>query len=933
MVSQSDSSPRLQVHSKGGSPAGDYAPSSLLPSNGNAAGGYGPCNSNAISSSGGPQPPFPLLSKNNGCSSGDTSPHASHTPRHTSTSTSSALSTAPAEPGQGAYPSQRDGKGSSGVPGVLCQGARQGGSESTADLLAPPCAVPPPGNMTLPASSSAREDLGTGSSSGGCSSTRGGSGGSGGGSMRGSSMRSSGGGGIGRSIEPMLTEVRSLKLTVTAALASLSGSGRPQASLTGSSKPVSPVNDALGQVEALSSQLPAQLARVDHLLEQLEAYRASAEQRQRPGNNANSIATQLRLLLQNLMRWRRTVVWPPAPTASLTASSREERCSRSAPQPGYLEPKQPASSSCQELESQLRQPQPVAGTSAVTGASLPGTGVASQLVEVALDLLIASPADLTAPHLSANGVGAVEALSLSSEPGPLRNVESESHKTGDGRRSSTMFGSALPQHLVRLISTSAAPLVNAAASSGPTALQTLAPILTPKGIASIFGFTPQRTSTPLDEALPAVITPERSSVPTVRPVLMTSVMPSGTQLATIDSLSPISSLALFVDTGSIYESEETSGATKLLTSLAFKATTNRTTFRLTRELEKLGCSAHATSGRDFAAFSVEFVRMHAPEAAEILIDSVVNAKLNYWEVRENMEAVKDALAEALKNPANVIGEVLHRAAFDGPLGQPLLVDPSQLTLDNDALKAFIAASFQPSRMVLAGVGIDHDEANELSSPLLSYGGARGPPASAAASKYVGGGISVIAPSASTHFALGFEAKGGLSEAKTEALSAVVAALMEEARPTLPRMSRETGVVGSVSSFSHLYKGTGIVGVIGGAAPAQASQLVDAVCKKVEAIAKGVSDAALASAKMVAIGAYTDKLATTPGMLSLMGPHMLFNGKFDAFVFSATVATLTPADVANFVQKGLKSGPTFVTYGNLGSLPRYESIARRFVEKV
>ncbi|MEW5299724.1 MAG: hypothetical protein WDW36_002711 [Sanguina aurantia] len=503
----------------------------------------------------------------------------------------------------------------------------------------------------------------------------------------------------------------------------------------------------------------------------------------------------------------------------------------------------------------------------------------------------------------------------------------------DGRRSSTMFGSALPQHLVRLISTSAAPLVNAAASSGPTALQTLAPILTPKGIASIFGFTPQRTSTPLDEALPAVVTPERSSVPTVRPVLMTSVMPSGTQLATIDSLSPISSLALFVDTGSIYESEETSGATKLLTSLAFKATTNRTTFRLTRELEKLGCSAHATSGRDFAAFSVEFVRMHAPEAAEILIDSVVNAKLNYWEVRENMEAVKDALAEALKNPANVIGEVLHRAAFDGPLGQPLLVDPSQLTLDNDALKAFIAASFQPSRMVLAGVGIDHDEANELSSPLLSYGGARGPPASAAASKYVGGGISVIAPSASTHFALGFEAKGGLSEAKTEALSAVVAALMEEARPTLPRMSRETGVVGSVSSFSHLYKGTGIVGVIGGAAPAQASQLVDAVCKKVEAIAKGVSDAALASAKMVAIGAYTDKLATTPGMLSLMGPHMLFNGKFDAFVFSATVATLTPADVANFVQKGLKSGPTFVTYGNLGSLPRYESIARRFVEKV
>lgn len=114
---------------------------------------------------------------------------------------------------------------------------------------------------------------------------------------------------------------------------------------------------------------------------------------------------------------------------------------------------------------------------------------------------------------------------------------------------------------------------------------------------------------------------------------------------------------------------------------------------------------------------------------------------------------------------------------------------------------------------------------------------------------------------------------------------------------------------------------------------QATHLIDAVSKKVEAVAKGVSDAALASAKMVAIGSYTAKLATTPGMLSLMGPHMLFNGKFEASAFTASVASLTPADVASFVQKGLKSGPTFVTYGNLASLPRYESIARRFTAAI
>lgn len=50
---------------------------------------------------------------------------------------------------------------------------------------------------------------------------------------------------------------------------------------------------------------------------------------------------------------------------------------------------------------------------------------------------------------------------------------------------------------------------------------------------------------------------------------------------------PVSTIAIAFEAGSSTENQHTLGASKVLAAMAFKATTNRTTFRLTRELEKV----------------------------------------------------------------------------------------------------------------------------------------------------------------------------------------------------------------------------------------------------------------------------------------------------------------------------------------------------------
>lgn len=61
----------------------------------------------------------------------------------------------------------------------------------------------------------------------------------------------------------------------------------------------------------------------------------------------------------------------------------------------------------------------------------------------------------------------------------------------------------------------------------------------------------------------------------------------------------------------------------------------------------------------------------------------------------------------------------------------------------------------------------------------------------------------------------------------------------------------------------------------------------------------------------------------------MAPSLLLTGKFDPAAFVSAVDSLTAADVTSFVSKAVKSQPTFVTYGSLAKVPRFDAIAKRF----
>ena len=62
----------------------------------------------------------------------------------------------------------------------------------------------------------------------------------------------------------------------------------------------------------------------------------------------------------------------------------------------------------------------------------------------------------------------------------------------------------------------------------------------------------------------------------------------------------------------------------------------------------------------------------------------------------------------------------HAAAYSGALGQPLIAPLSTLPgLSAELMQSFVARNYTPTRMVLAGSGIEHDALVSLAEPMVA----------------------------------------------------------------------------------------------------------------------------------------------------------------------------------------------------------------------
>lgn len=467
-------------------------------------------------------------------------------------------------------------------------------------------------------------------------------------------------------------------------------------------------------------------------------------------------------------------------------------------------------------------------------------------------------------------------------------------------------------------------------------------------------------SQPLTEALslPEVA---RSPRPLVSTPTSITRLSNGLRVASQEAFGQYSTIGVLVDAGSRYEVDYVSGVSHFLQKLAFQSTAQfPTREELMSALEPYGGMFECQQFRDIMMYSLAVFSFGLPQAVSVMADAIWRPRLTAQEVDAErssvafqLETVQDApLAEPL------LMELIHQAAYrSNTLGLPSLCPSENIDkISVQQLKQFLAAHYLPSRMVLAGVNVNHEEFVRLAeehfvnAPVSWEGIERPPLVDHSISQYTGGemrvdrsGPPVVGPNPLpdlTHVVLALESSS-YSQEESFFPFAVLNSLMGGGgsfsaggpgkgmytQLYLNVLTRHHWVYSALAQ-NHAYADSGIFCLLGSASPSQARELTEVLCQQFLQMTKLPNEVALARAKQQLKSAMMMNLESKLIVFEDIGRQVLgHDRKMDPSELSEKIDAVRGEDVQRVGQKLLESSPSLAVLGSVEKVPGLRDIEK------
>ncbi|TFK19966.1 LuxS/MPP-like metallohydrolase [Coprinopsis marcescibilis] len=205
------------------------------------------------------------------------------------------------------------------------------------------------------------------------------------------------------------------------------------------------------------------------------------------------------------------------------------------------------------------------------------------------------------------------------------------------------------------------------------------------------------------------------------PTVQITTLPNKLRVATDTTPGHFSSVGLYIDAGSRYETPETTGSSHFLDRMAFKSTTSRSDEEMSTAIHSLGSQIMCSSSRETIMYQSSHFHKATPLAVSLIADTIQNPALLPDEIAAQQDAAFYEIREITSKPEMIIPEVLHNVAYSkGGLGNPLLCPEEHVSAINEVvLRDTMRRWYTPERMVLAGAGMRHEELVELAEKHFS----------------------------------------------------------------------------------------------------------------------------------------------------------------------------------------------------------------------
>ncbi|XP_076455236.1 mitochondrial-processing peptidase subunit alpha-like [Babylonia areolata] len=451
-----------------------------------------------------------------------------------------------------------------------------------------------------------------------------------------------------------------------------------------------------------------------------------------------------------------------------------------------------------------------------------------------------------------------------------------------------------------------------------------------------------------------------------------TVLDNGLRVASENKFGQFCTVGVLIDSGSRYEVAYPSGVSHFLEKLAFGITSGyKSRDLILQKLEKHGGICDSQGSRDTLVYAASAETHGIDSVMDILSDVVLRPLITPEEMEDARMAISFEL-ESLNlrpDPEPLLMELIHSAAYrDNTLGLPKTCPEENVSrISQQTLYQFMKSIHTPQRMVVAGVGVEHQCLVDLCQKYFLRNksaiweeraelvGGEAKPVDKSVSQYTGGIITVekdlsnvsLGPTPMpelAHLVVGLES---CSHRDPDFIAFCVLNMMMGGGGSFSAGGPGKGMytrlylnvlnkyhwMFNATAYNHAYEDSGLFCIHASAHPSKLRELTEVVLRELVYTAGIVYPDELARAKRQLQSMLMMNLESRPVVFEDIGRQVLASGKrHQPSYYYDEIGKITESDIQRVANRMLKSKPAVAAYGTLEQLPRYSDVEAALCNK-
>src|SRR6202790_875023 len=196
-------------------------------------------------------------------------------------------------------------------------------------------------------------------------------------------------------------------------------------------------------------------------------------------------------------------------------------------------------------------------------------------------------------------------------------------------------------------------------------------------------------------------------------MILKNVLPNGLRVISEPMSAVVSStIGIWVENGSRYETPSQNGVSHFIEHLLFKGTRKRTAAQIAEQIDAVGGVLNAFTGKEYTCYYAKVLGADLQMTTELLADLFLESVFDPAEVDRERQVVLQEISQAEDTPDDFIHDLFNLKFWEGhPLALPIFGSVETVNaINRELLVSFMADRYRAGRVFIAAAGLrEHDE--------------------------------------------------------------------------------------------------------------------------------------------------------------------------------------------------------------------------------